>query len=130
MTLRCVANLVMCLLQQLFFPTSLAGFLLCELILTQHSARPKPICKEVSKLELPNRACLQILSSNNPSTDTCEASFGLQYWTFVQSSDSFVDSSSAWHHLAVTWTAAQGMTKIYRDGLLIREVSHTVTLRV
>ena len=68
----------------------------------------------------------QVLSSSNPSTDTCESAFGIPYWSLTESFTSFVDSSSAWHHLAVTWTAEQGMTRIYRDGLLIREVHQFV----
>ena len=37
---------------------------------------------------------------------------------------SIVEPDGAWHHLAVTWTAANnGTTKIYKDGLLMAEVS-------
>ncbi len=38
----------------------------------------------------------------------------------------YVDRTTGWHHVAVTWTAAgDGLTKIYRDGLLMATVGVT-----
>ena len=63
---------------------------------------------------------LQTLVSGDPGRDTCESAFGQTVWSHPTAN--FVDSSLAWHHLAVTWTAKNGTTKVYKDGLLVKEV--------
>ena len=41
-----------------------------------------------------------------------------------QPAANILDRDGAWHHVAVTWTAANnGLTKVYKDGLLRAEVS-------
>ena len=35
----------------------------------------------------------------------------------------FVERTPKWHHMAVTWSKEEGITKIYKDGLLMSEVS-------
>ena len=35
----------------------------------------------------------------------------------------YVERTPKWHHLAVTWTKEHGVTKIYKDGLLMAEVA-------
>ena len=34
----------------------------------------------------------------------------------------FVERTPKWHHMAITWTKEDGVTKIYKDGLLMSEV--------
>lgn len=34
----------------------------------------------------------------------------------------YVERTPTWHHLAVTWTKEDGLTKIYKDGLIMAEV--------
>lgn len=55
----------------------------------------------------------------DPQRSSCRAAFGGQRGTA-----NFMGDESHWHHLAVTWTAASnGTVKVYRDGLLMVEVS-------
>ena len=44
------------------------------------------------------------------------------YGTLDFSGPAFLYSLDEWHHLAVTWTAANGTFRVFRDGLLINEV--------
>eukprot|EP00884_Botryococcus_braunii_P003507 jgi/Botrbrau1/13157/Bobra.0187s0105.1 len=56
---------------------------------------------------------------------------GTDYWAqqrrescayYFNHTTSIVDRTGDWHHIAVTWTAANdGTTKIYKDGLLMKE---------
>lgn len=63
---------------------------------------------------------MQLLASGSTSKNTCETAFNQYSWT--PPAAGFVDSTSTWHHLAVTWKAEKGLTKVYKDGLLVKEV--------
>ena len=48
-----------------------------------------------------------------------------------QPAANILERDGAWHHVAVTWTAANnGLTKVYKDGLLMAEVSALQVLRI
>ena len=50
-------------------------------------------------------------------------------WKFGLTAN-FVERTPTWHHIAVTWTKEHGLTKIYKDGLLMAEVSHISTWQI
>ena len=54
----------------------------------------------------------------DPNKISCYAKYGNHPVT------SILERDGSWHHIAVTWTAANdGTTKIYQDGLLMAQVS-------
>jgi hypothetical protein len=62
---------------------------------------------------------------------------GTDYWAqlrrescahYFNRTTSIVDRVAGWHHVAITWTAAdEGSTKIYKDGLLMKEVRFAIS---
>lgn len=53
----------------------------------------------------------------DPNSISCYSKYGNHPVT------SILERDGSWHHVAVTWTAANhGNTKIYQDGLLMAEV--------
>lgn len=53
----------------------------------------------------------------DPNDISCYSKYGNRPVT------SILERDGSWHHVAVTWTAANhGNTKIYKDGLLMAEV--------
>lgn len=55
----------------------------------------------------------------DPRRESCASQFN------HSNTANFVENDGAWHHIAVTWTAASdGLTKIYKDGLKMAE-AHT-----
>lgn len=73
---------------------------------------------------------MQLITAGTQSSldEACETAFGGSYygsflWIWdLEPGVNLVESTTTWHHLAVTWTAAQGLTKIYKDGLLLKAV--------
>ena len=64
----------------------------------------------------PDGDCLQYIDLYpDPDRVSCASAYGYR-------TANYVERTPTWHHLAVTWTKEHGVTKIYKDGLLMAEV--------